>query len=231
LDNTQESMYFRLILHNIGLGYTDFWGKNNIVVQEPKGSTPLISKPSIRYDYQPLLSTPHPPNTYNLFIILMLFPLSSVFLVFTHHNFVYILCFPILATCPLPRFYYPKNRSNWWPVCYKTLNFSLCTRQVVMWREMELSVQQNELLCNSTILFISQRLERHHRLDRLWRLSGYNIQSADFTFFYVQIFLWALRFQTLVIYVLPSKWQCYTPTQMKWQNYCFVYPTIQSFGT
>jgi hypothetical protein len=35
---------------------------------------------------------------------------------------------------------------------------------VMLW-EIELFVQQYELLCNSNILFIRQRLQYHHRLD------------------------------------------------------------------
>jgi hypothetical protein len=36
---------------------------------------------------------------------------------------------------------------------------------LVMWRETELITQQNALLCDCTVLFISQRHQRPHRLD------------------------------------------------------------------
>lgn len=45
---------------------------------------------------------------------------------------------------------------------------------MAMWQETELFVQQNVLLCDLTVQFISQRLQRPHRQDNHWSFSEYN---------------------------------------------------------
>jgi hypothetical protein len=46
-------------------------------------------------------------------------------------------------------------------------------RRMVTWRETGPFIQQNALLCDLTILFISKRLQRSHGLDNHWPLTGY----------------------------------------------------------
>jgi hypothetical protein len=47
-------------------------------------------------------------------------------------------------------------------------------RLLAMWQKTELFIQQNVLLCDLTILFISSRLQRSQRLDNHWSLLEYN---------------------------------------------------------
>jgi hypothetical protein len=63
-----------------------------------------------------------------------------------------------------------------------------------------------------------------------WRSLFRNIPktcSVTSTFLHSNIHL-SIVFSILVNY---SNTQCFTPTQNKWQSYCFVYRTFQCFGT
>jgi hypothetical protein len=48
-------------------------------------------------------------------------------------------------------------------------------KQMVIWQETELLIQKYQLLCDLTIVFLSQRCQRVHRLDHHWPLSKYGV--------------------------------------------------------
>lgn len=61
---------------------------------------------------------------------------------------------------------------------FTVVYFITQAKWIFKWREMQLLFQQKQLLCDITVQFVSQRLQRRHRLDDHLPLSWYIIASS-----------------------------------------------------